>query len=202
MTRRPWLAATSSGKAITIPNSAVIDSGTRQLVFVQVGEGRFEPRAVKLGGRGDSFVEVLDGVKEGEQVVTTANFLIDAESNLTAAIGGFAQAPATAAKVDAGKAPGGSKVGHLADGVIDGIDAAGGSVDIKHGPVASVNWPAMTMQFKLANPALATGLRKGATVSFEFVERQQGEWVITAIRPAASSAVTAPAKPVETHRGH
>jgi len=196
------LAATSSGKAITIPNSAVIDSGTRQLVFVQVGEGRFEPRAVKLGGRGDSFVEVLDGVKEGEQVVTTANFLIDAESNLTAAIGGFAQAPATAAKVDAGKAPAGSKASHLADGVIDGIDAAGGSMDIQHGPVASVNWPAMTMQFKLANPALATGLRKGATVSFEFVERQQGEWVITAIRPAASSAVTAPAKPVETHRSH
>ena len=52
-------------------------------------EGRFEPREVKLGARSDSYVEVLDGVKDGEQVVVAANFLIDAESNLKAAVGGL-----------------------------------------------------------------------------------------------------------------
>jgi Cu(I)/Ag(I) efflux system membrane fusion protein len=77
--------------AIVVPTSAVIDSGTRQVVLVARGEGRFEPRAVKLGRRADGYVEVLDGVKEGEEVVTAATFLIDAESNLKAALQAFTQ---------------------------------------------------------------------------------------------------------------
>jgi Cu(I)/Ag(I) efflux system membrane fusion protein len=72
-----------------VPASAVIDSGTRQVVLISKGEGRFEPRAVKLGRRGDRYVEVLDGVTAGEQIVTTATFLIDAESNLRAALRAF-----------------------------------------------------------------------------------------------------------------
>ena len=74
---------------LTVPDSAVIDSGTRQVVLVALGEGRFEPRDVKLGARGEGFVEVLSGVKDGESVVTRANFLIDSESNLKAALAGF-----------------------------------------------------------------------------------------------------------------
>jgi membrane fusion protein, copper/silver efflux system len=76
---------------IVVPTSALIDSGTRQIVLVARGEGRFEPRAVKLGRRGDGYVEVLDGIKEGEEVVTSATFLIDAESNLKAALQAFTQ---------------------------------------------------------------------------------------------------------------
>jgi RND family efflux transporter MFP subunit len=74
---------------LTVPDSAVIDTGTRRIVLVQVQEGRFEPREVELGARGPSFVEVVKGVREGEQVVVAANFLIDAESNLKAAVGGM-----------------------------------------------------------------------------------------------------------------
>ena len=77
--------------ALTVPNSAVIDSGTRQVVLVERGEGRFEPRPVRLGARAGGYVEVLEGVQEGERVVVTANFLIDAESNLKAALKGFAE---------------------------------------------------------------------------------------------------------------
>jgi Cu(I)/Ag(I) efflux system membrane fusion protein len=78
----------------TVPASAVIDSGTRQIVLVAKGEGRFEPRPVKLGRRGDGHVEILSGVASGEEVVTSANFLIDAESNLRAALQAFtAEAP-------------------------------------------------------------------------------------------------------------
>jgi Cu(I)/Ag(I) efflux system membrane fusion protein len=77
--------------AIAVPASAVIDSGTRQVVLIAKGEGRFEPRAVKLGRRGDGYVEVLDGITKGEEVVTSATFLIDAESNLRAALQAFTQ---------------------------------------------------------------------------------------------------------------
>jgi Cu(I)/Ag(I) efflux system membrane fusion protein len=76
---------------VAVPVSAVIDSGTRQVVLVAKGEGRFEPRAVRLGRRGDGYVEVLEGVGKGEEVVTAATFLIDAESNLRAALQAFTQ---------------------------------------------------------------------------------------------------------------
>jgi len=76
---------------VAVPDSAVIDSGARQIVLIARGEGRFEPRVIKMGRRGDGYVEVLEGVTEGEEVVTTATFLIDAESNLRAALKGFTQ---------------------------------------------------------------------------------------------------------------
>jgi len=82
-------AAPSTAPMVAVPNSAIIDSGTRQAVLVVKGEGRFEPRAVRLGARGDAYTEILSGLNEGEQVVTSANFLIDAESNLRAALQAF-----------------------------------------------------------------------------------------------------------------
>ncbi len=97
------LAVGANTKVVTVPTSAVIDSGTRRIVLIQVGEGRFEPREVKLGARTDTYVAITQGVKEGEQVVVAANFLIDAESNLKAAVGGFGQP--TAAQPGAAGAP-------------------------------------------------------------------------------------------------
>jgi Cu(I)/Ag(I) efflux system membrane fusion protein len=76
-------------QVIVVPNSAIIDSGAQQFVLVEKGLGKFEPREVHLGGRGDGVVQVLSGVKEGELVVVSANFLIDAESNLRAALRTF-----------------------------------------------------------------------------------------------------------------
>jgi Cu(I)/Ag(I) efflux system membrane fusion protein len=76
---------------VALPRSAIIDSGNRQVVLIAKGEGRFEPRSIKLGRRGDGYVEVLEGVSVGEEVVTSATFLIDAESNLKAALQSFVQ---------------------------------------------------------------------------------------------------------------
>jgi Cu(I)/Ag(I) efflux system membrane fusion protein len=81
----------SAESVLAIPESAVLDSGSRQAVMVDRGEGRFEPREVKLGHRGEGFVEVREGLAEDDPVVTSANFLIDAESNLKAALKGFAE---------------------------------------------------------------------------------------------------------------
>ena len=84
---------------LAVPTSAVIDSGNRQIVLVDLGEGRFEPRPVKLGLRGDGLIEIQDGLKSGEKVVVSANFLIDAESNLKAALSSFtANGPKASAK--------------------------------------------------------------------------------------------------------
>lgn len=84
-------ASEGEPERLVVPVSALIDSGNRQVVIVDRGEGRFEPRPVKVGMRGDGYVEIADGIKVGENVVVAANFLIDAESNLKAALSGFTE---------------------------------------------------------------------------------------------------------------
>jgi Cu(I)/Ag(I) efflux system membrane fusion protein len=79
---------------LAVSDSAILDTGSRQVAFVDKGQGRFEPRDVKLGQRGGGYVEVREGVGAGEPVVVSANFLIDAESNLSAALKGFSDAGA------------------------------------------------------------------------------------------------------------
>ena len=81
-------------KVVVVPESAVIDSGDRQLVILDKGEGKFDPRNVRLGRRGAGYVEIREGVNAGDAVVTSANFLIDAESNLKAALKGLSDAGA------------------------------------------------------------------------------------------------------------
>lgn len=82
--------ATGDAKpVVTVPDSAVIDTGTRQVALLDKGEGRFEPREVKIGRRGAGLTEITDGLAEGDKVVVAANFLIDAESNLKAALRGL-----------------------------------------------------------------------------------------------------------------
>ncbi len=81
------MSAPGAAPVLSIPQSAVIDTGTRQVAIVQVAPGRFAPREVALGARNADYVEVQEGLAEGEQVVTRANFLLDAESNLKAALG-------------------------------------------------------------------------------------------------------------------
>lgn len=109
-------------KRLTVSDSAVLDSGARQIVLVQRGEGKFEPREVKLGQRGEGRVEVLEGLKEGETVVVGANFLIDSESNLKAAIAGFDPSPA-AGKANAAQAEAGTAKTHAAEGRVPAADA-------------------------------------------------------------------------------
>jgi len=79
----------ASAQVLAVPDSAVLDTGKRQVVLVERGEGRFEPREVKIGRRADGYTEVMEGVSEGDKVVVSANFLIDAESNLQAALRAF-----------------------------------------------------------------------------------------------------------------
>jgi len=165
------------GKVLAIPDSAVLDSGTRQVALVQRGEGLFEPRSVKLGMRADGYVEVLAGVASGEQVVVRANFLIDAESNLKAALDTFG-APAQ---------PAASQL-HRGQGTVQGVDAKSGTVEIEHGPIASLKWPAMSMEFKVRDRAQLARLSKGQAVEFELSEQGAGEFVIERIAPGAAAA--------------
>jgi len=181
---------------LSVPDSAVIYSGSRKLVLVDLGEGKFAPRTVKLGRQSDDQIEILDGVTEGEKVVISANFLIDAESNLKAAIAGFGE-NASASSVNipvaaANKVETNAAAAHRAVGVVDAIE--GGTITITHSAIASLRWPDMSMNFKLANADLVQGIKLGDEIDFEFVERQAGVWEVMKI----TKSVSAPAN----HKGH
>jgi RND family efflux transporter MFP subunit len=76
-------------RAVSVPLAAVLPTGTRDIVFVNRGDGRFVPREVRVGARGDSLVEIVAGLKPGDEVVASATYLLDSESNLAAAIQGI-----------------------------------------------------------------------------------------------------------------
>ncbi len=81
------------GQKLTVPTGAVIDTGLRQLAIIDKGAGFFEPREIKVGAKTEDYYEVIKGLKAGERVVTSANFLIDSESKLKEALGGMAGMP-------------------------------------------------------------------------------------------------------------
>jgi len=81
--------ATAGRRGVSVPLEAVLPTGTKDLVFVNRGDGRFVPREVRVGLRGDSLVEIVEGLKPGDEVVASATFLLDSESNLAAAIQGL-----------------------------------------------------------------------------------------------------------------
>ncbi len=78
------------GQKLVVPEEAIIDTGLRQMAIVDKGSGYFEPREVKVGAKADHYYEVISGLKAGERIVTSANFLIDSESKLKEAVGAMA----------------------------------------------------------------------------------------------------------------
>jgi len=196
------LASGASTPRVTVPASAVIDDGTRQVVLIALDEGRFKPQPVRLGERGTDHVEVLEGVKAGDRVVTSANFLLDSESQLKAALSNLTDADADT------KATGAQT--YDAEGTFDAYDGATGTVTMTHGDVPALQWPAMTMDFGIASSKLVAGLMPGTPVRFEFEQRGAGEFVIIDIetakptapgkRPAAGKAAASSAP--NAHGGH
>ena len=115
-------------------------------------------------------IAIASGLSEGQRVVASGQFLIDSEANLSGAV----------ARLNASRAPAeAANAVHEAAGRITVVD--GEHVTIAHGPVASLNWPAMTMQFSFARPELARGLAVGESVTFRF-RQVSGAYVIDEIR--------------------
>lgn len=176
------LATGGSAARLVVPDSAIIDTGSRQMVLIVLDEGKFKPQEVKLGLRGNGKVEILDGLKEGDHVVVAANFLIDAESNLKAAIGTFSGG-------DEGNQGSGIQTSakqYHAIGTLDSIDVTACTVSISHQPIPDLKWPAMTMDFNLASPGVVKGIRPGTSIRFDFEQRGPGEFAI--VRMVADAA--------------
>lgn len=161
------------GAGIVVPANAVLDSGARQLAFVAEGDGYFEPRDVKVGQRLGDTVEILEGLKEGEQVATAAAFFIDSESQLRASVQGFEPTPQRSGaaaqpgmNIDLRMSPDPPRTGDNAFEVMvtgaDGKPVVGADVSVVFFMPAmpSMSMPAMRTEAKLA-PA-GNGLYRGS----------------------------------------
>ena len=161
--------APSSRDALLVPSEAVIRTGQRTLVMLAQAGSRFRPAEVRTGAEGGGKTEILAGLAEGEKVVASGQFLIDSEASLAGIqarpIGGETSARPTPQPSPA--APVYETVGR-----IDAMDAS--SITLSHQPVAAIGWPAMTMTFRVTNPALLRGYAKGQRVRFGFDQPAEG----------------------------
>ncbi len=167
------LATSKAAASLLIPSEAVIRTGARNVVLVTSGDGHYQPVEVQLGPESDGKTVVLDGVSEGQQVVTSGQFLIDSEASLKGLLARVnTSAPAATTAATAAVAPAAL---NQASGKIESIK--GLDITLSHGPVKSLGWGPMTMPFKLARPDLANGLKTGDKVHFSFRDND-GDYVI------------------------
>lgn len=164
-------------KALTLPAEALIQTGTRNVVIVADGE-RFRPATVKTGAETNGRIEILSGLKEGERVVASGQFLIDSEASLRGALdrlsgGAEVRADPAAAAMHRG-------VGRITD-----LHIAKGRVELEHEPIASLKWPKMTMEFVLEDPNALAHFKRGDAVEFEFSGKpgKDGDFVLHRLSP-------------------
>lgn len=172
--------ATSS--RLAVPAEAVIRTGTRAVAIVRKEGGVFEPREVKLGADLGDQLEVLEGLREGDEVVTSGQFLIDSEARLKSVLGAMsasqpASAPASAAAMAAAI--------YRAEGKVESIDAD--SLTLSHSPVPELKWPAMTMGFGKPDPKAFADIRAGDTVRFEFRKGGPMDWELVSVQKAGGT---------------
>jgi membrane fusion protein, copper/silver efflux system len=168
MFARVRLEAPGATAALMVPSEAVIRSGSRNIVLVAEDQGRFVPTEVRVGVEANGKTVIVDGLQAGQKVVASGQFLIDSEANLNGVLARLGarsdsreQTPASAT--------------HVANGKVESI--AGEKIIISHGPVASLEWPSMTMGFKLENADVAGGIEVGDAIKFRF-RQADGEFVV------------------------
>lgn len=155
-----------SRPALLVPSEAVIRTGQRALVMLAKDGGRYVPAEVQVGREAGGKTEIVAGLAAGEKVVASGQFLLDSEASLAGIQARPITGASAAAKAEA--APG----LHRSQGRVEQISPT--SVTLSHGPIPALQWPAMTMTFKLASPKLATGVKTGDRVSFAFEQTPGG----------------------------
>ena len=155
--------------SLFVPSEAVIQTGRRAIVMLAGEGGRYQGVEVALGRESGGRTEIVAGLTEGQKVVASGQFLLDAEASLS----GLQARPLTVAPPTAAK-PSAALPAALYEttGRIEAL--SGGTITFSHPPVPAIGWPAMTMTFKLDPPALAKGLNVGDRAAFAFEQRPDG----------------------------
>ncbi len=183
------LLSGNARQVVLVPSEAVIRTGERNLVILVEADGKFRRQPVEPGVERGGMSEIRAGLKAGDKVVLSGQFLLDSEANLNAGLARMEALPASPAPTPAsGPAPGAAPTAaamHKGQGVVTGVNAAEGYLELKHDPIASMQWPTMQMGFSVPDKAQLAGLKKGDTV--EFMMRGQpnkdGDFIIDKVTP-------------------
>ncbi|MBE4583629.1 efflux transporter periplasmic adaptor subunit [Vibrio navarrensis] len=167
------LQPVSDSEVLTVPKSSVIRSGGMTRVVLAEGEGKYRSARIETGREADDKVEVLQGLNQGDRIVTSAHFMLDSESSQSADLSRIngVEAPAETA---------------WAKGEITDLMVEHGMLTINHQPVPEWNWPGMTMNFNAAQGVDLTGLAKGQAIEFEMQKTDDGQYQIVAIKADSS----------------
>ncbi len=161
---------------LAIPREALIRTGQTQRVIIDNGDGSFASREVTAGIESGDFIEVQSGLREGEKVVTSGQFLIDSEASQKASLMRMSDAAASAAEKDTAVITG--------NGVLKTIMAAENKLNMSHEPIPDIGWPSMTMDFNVKPGVSLEGLAAQDAVMFELEQTDQG-YVISSIQKQA-----------------
>ncbi|WP_029044617.1 efflux RND transporter periplasmic adaptor subunit [Cupriavidus sp. amp6] len=175
-------------EVLMIPLESVIRTGRRSIVMVDAGTAGFVATDIRTGREAAGMVEVLDGLRAGQKVVTSGQFLIDSEASLRGTAERMGASPAASAPAAA--APGHEGLGRIE--AVNGSDRGTESLTISHGPIPSVQWGAMTMDFAAPPAGLPKGLKPGDRIRFRFHLDKDGMAILSSVEPAG---VTQEAKP-------
>lgn len=172
-------------KALLVPTEAVIQTGKRTVVILAEENGRFRPVDVEAGIETGGQTEIKRGLQPGQRVVVSSQFLIDSEASLKGVEARLNEAPKPAAANTAPRHEGQARIDAMTPDAIT----------LSHGPVPSIKWGSMTMDFKPPPPqALPRNLAAGDSVSFEFYIDSEGLPQLTRLSPGSPTAA-APAAP-------
>ena len=161
---------------LLVPTEAVIQTGTRSVVMVAEGDGKFAPVDVEVGVEADGRSEIRKGLEPGQKVVVSGQFLLDSEASLRSSATRMTEVP------EAGT-PGPV---HKGEGKVESI--ADDEVMLSHGPIPSLQWGPMTMGFRLPRSRLPEEVRVGDTIMFEFRQGKDGMYEITNISPMPAAS--------------
>lgn len=164
--------------AVSIPRNALIRTGEGDRVILALGGGRFKAQAVKVGIESGNYYQILSGLTNEDVVVTSAQFLIDSESNLKASLSRLESQDHT----NQNSSPG-SHMSHEFVGVgeIKKIDLVKRMIVLHHQPIVELNMPAMTMELNIAEGVSLNGLKIGDEIHFVIVEQEDNKYLITKI---------------------
>lgn len=154
----------SSTPALLVPSEAVIRTGRRNLVMLAAEGGRYQPAEVRVGREAGGQTEILAGLREGERVVASGQFLFDSEASLSGVTARSLE-QARAQSGTAAPAPAAAQT-YRASGRVQAV--AGRSITLAHGPVPALEWPAMTMAFVVPDAVPLAGISVGSQVDFSF----------------------------------
>ncbi|NNJ95212.1 MAG: efflux RND transporter periplasmic adaptor subunit, partial [Halobacteria archaeon] len=151
---------------IAIPIEALIRTGREERVIIARGEGRFESRPVRAGIESGDWVEILEGMDSGENMVVSGQFLIDSEASLKASMRRMTETGPTGEEKAVRRATG--------YGVVRALVPGDGTINVDHEPVPALDWPSMQMDFRLAEGVSLEGLAVGDEISFDLAEHGDG----------------------------